>query len=167
METTLDMVGLFLGYLVVSPDLLESCFGSSMATGEWVAGVRSLTADVLVSRISCGLPMRGVGFLVRKEEEDGGSMIWRMMTKFGEQHWQLGASLFSFAQAEGGPDSPLMGIFSGLVTSSAAADSVRSIDFVGALPVLSSSKFSTATADARQREDGLRLQAGGPCRHLG
>ena len=161
------MVGLFLGYLVVSPDLLESCFRSSMATGEWVAGVRSLTANVLVSRISCGLPMRGVGFLVRKEEEDGGSMIWRMMTKFGEQHWQLGASLFSFAQAEGGLDSPLMGLFSGLVTSSAAADSVRSIDFVGALPVLSSSKFSTATADARQREDGLRLQAGGPCRHLG
>ena len=111
METTLDMVGLFLGYLVVSPDLLESCFGSTMATGEWVAGVRSLMADVLVSRISCGLPMRGVGFLVQKEEEDGGSMIWRMMTKIGEQHWQLGASLFSFAQAEGGPDSPLMGIF--------------------------------------------------------
>ena len=125
------MVGLFLGYLVVSLDLLESCFGSSMATGEWVAGVRSLTADVLVSRISCGLPMRGVGFLVRKEEEDGGSMIWCMMTKFGEQHRQLGASLFSFAHAEGGLDSLLMGLLSGLVTSSAAAGSVRSIDFVG------------------------------------
>ena len=57
---------------MVSPVLLELCFGSSMVTGEWVAGARSLTADVLVSRISCGFPMRGVGFLVQKEEEDGG-----------------------------------------------------------------------------------------------
>jgi len=156
METTLDMVGLFLGYLVVSPDLLESCFGSSMATDEWVAGVRSLTADVLVSRISCGLPMRGVGFLVRKEEEDGGSMIWRMMTKIGEQHWQLGASLFSFAQAEGGPDSPLMGIFSGLVTSSAAAGSARSIDFVGAA---GSVLFQVLDGDGRCTPEGRWLAA--------
>jgi len=43
-----------------------------MVTSEWVAGARSLTADVLLSRISCGFPMRGVGFLVQKEEEDGG-----------------------------------------------------------------------------------------------
>jgi hypothetical protein len=150
------MVGLFLGYLVVSPDLLESCFGSSMATGEWVAGVRSLTADVLVSRISCGLPMRGVGFLVRKEEEDGGSMICRMMTKFGEQHWQLGAALFSFAQAEGGLGSPLMGLFSGLVTSSAAAGSVRSIDFVGAA---GSVLFQVLNGDGRCTPEGRWVAA--------
>ena len=68
METTLDMVGLFLGYLVVSPDLLESCFGSSMATDEWVAGVRSLTTEVLVSRISCGLPMHGASWFGRRRK---------------------------------------------------------------------------------------------------
>ena len=70
-----SVVGLLPEYLVVSPVLLELCFGSSMVTSEWVAGARSLTADVLLSRISCGFPMRGVGFLVQKEEEDGGGRL--------------------------------------------------------------------------------------------
>ena len=126
------LVGLLPGFLVLSPDLLRSCFGSSTAMGEWVAGSRSLTADVHVSRISCGLPMRGVGFLVRMEVEDGGSMFWRTIKKFGEPYWRPGSYVFSFALAEGGLDSPLMGLFSELVTSSATADSVRSIHLVGA-----------------------------------
>ena len=117
---------------MVSPVLLELCFGSSMVTGEWVAGARSLTADVLVSQISCGFPMRGVGFLVQKEEEDGGSTVWSMMKMIGEQYWLLGSCVFPFVLAEGGLDSPLLGLSSELVTSSAAADSVRSSDFVGA-----------------------------------
>ena len=114
---------------MVSPVLLELCFGSSMVMGEWVAGARSLTADVLVSQISCGFPMRGVGFLVQKEEEDGGSTVWSMMKMIGEQYWLLGSFVFPFVLAEGGLDSPLLGLSSELVTSSAAADSVRSSDF--------------------------------------
>ena len=39
---------------------VESCSRSLMAPGEWMAGVRSLTTEVLVSRISCGLPMHGL-----------------------------------------------------------------------------------------------------------
>ena len=118
------LVGLLPSFLVLSPDLLRSCFGSSTAMGEWVAGARSLTADVLISRISCGFPMRGVGFLVQKEEEDGGSTVWSMMKMIGEQYWLLGSCVFPFVLADGGLDSPLLGLSSELVTSSAAADSV-------------------------------------------
>ena len=89
-----SVVGLLPEYLVVSPVLLELYFGSSMVTSEWVAGARSLTADVLVSQISCGFPMRGVGFLVQKEEEDGGSTVWSMMKMIGEQYWLLGSCVF-------------------------------------------------------------------------
>lgn len=58
------------------------------ASGGRVAGFRSLAADVLVPRISCGVPMLGVRFLVRREVEDGGSMLRRTMTKFGDSEPQ-------------------------------------------------------------------------------
>jgi len=145
------LVGLLPGFLVLSPDLLRSCFGSSTAMGEWVAGSRSLTADVQVSRIFCGLPMCGVGFLVRMEVEVGGLMFWCTIKKFGEPYWRLGSYVFSFALAEGGLDSPLMGLFSELVTSSATADSVRSIHLVGAA---GSFLFQDLDGDGRRTPEG-------------
>ena len=80
-------------------------------SGMWVAGLRSLTADVLVSQISCGFPMCGVGFLVRKEVDAGGLMIWRTLSRFGEKYWKMGRDVFSFVLAEDGLDSSYLGLF--------------------------------------------------------
>ncbi|KAG2599307.1 hypothetical protein PVAP13_5KG381700 [Panicum virgatum] len=106
--------------------------------------------------ISCGFPMRGVGFLVQKEEEDGGSTVWSMMKMIGEQYWLLGSFVFPYVLAEGGLDSPLLGLSSELVTSSAAADSVRSSDFVGAS---GSFLFQDFDGDGRCALGGRRFAA--------
>jgi len=127
-----ELLGFLPWLLVVWPDLWVPCSGSSMATGVWVAGLRSLTADVLVSRISCGFPMCGVGFLVRKEVDAGGLMIWCTLSRFGEKYWKMGRDVFSFVLAEDGLDSPYLGLFSGLMTTSPAADLLRSTDFFSA-----------------------------------
>ena len=45
----------------------EACAMRSAAQGRWQGGcerLRSLTADAILSRISCGFPMRGVGFFI-------------------------------------------------------------------------------------------------------
>lgn len=95
-----------------------------MAMDERMAGSRNLTADVHVSRISCGLPMRRVSFLVRMMEEVGGSMVWCTMKKCDEKCWRLGSCVSSFALVEGGLDSPLTGLLSGSLISSADVDSL-------------------------------------------
>ena len=125
----MELLGFLPWLLVVWPDLWVPCSGSSMETGVWVAGLRSLTADVLVSRISCGFPMCGVVFLVRKEVDVGGLMIWRTLSRFGEKYWKMGRDVFSFVLAEVGLDSPYLGLFFGLMTTSPAADLLRSTDF--------------------------------------
>jgi hypothetical protein len=59
----------------------EVCAMRSAAQGRWQGGgerLRSLTVDALLSRISCGFPMRGVGFFIWVSGGDGGCACRRV-----------------------------------------------------------------------------------------
>ena len=59
----------------------EACAMRSAAQGRWRGGgerLRSLTADALLSRISCSFPMRGVGFFILVSGGDDGCACRRV-----------------------------------------------------------------------------------------
>ncbi|KAG2537320.1 hypothetical protein PVAP13_9NG263873 [Panicum virgatum] len=70
--------------------------------------------------------------------------------------WNMGRDVFSFAQVEDGLDSPYLGLFSGLMTTSPAADLLRSADSFGAADY---SLFQDLDGDGRCTPEGRWIAA--------